>query len=77
MALDIDKTGVRTVGVVTKIDIMDRGTDARGLLMGNDVPLKLGYVGVKNRSQQDIKDNMSVVKALEIEEQYFKNESPV
>jgi len=30
---------------------MDKGTDARKLLLGNVIPLKLGYVGVVNRSQ--------------------------
>jgi len=29
---------------------MDRGTDAKRLLNGDDVALKLGYVGVKCRS---------------------------
>lgn len=42
---------MRTIGVITKIDIMDRGTDAKRLLNGEDVALRLGYVGVKNRSQ--------------------------
>ena len=35
-------------------DIMDQGTDAATMLRGEDVPLRLGYVGVKMRSQQDI-----------------------
>lgn len=35
-----------------QLDIMDRGTDARSFLLGNVIPLKLGYVGVVNRSQQ-------------------------
>lgn len=30
---------------------MDKGTDARRLLLGNVIPLKLGYIGVVNRSQ--------------------------
>ena len=34
MAQKIDKNGIRTVGVITKIDIMDRGTNAKRLLMG-------------------------------------------
>lgn len=34
MAKKVDKAGVRTIGVITKIDIMDRGTDARRVLMG-------------------------------------------
>lgn len=60
MARELDPRGVRTVGVITKIDIMDRGTNAKRMLTGADVALRLGYVGVKNRSQQDINNNMTV-----------------
>ena len=51
MAKNLDPSGIRTVGVITKIDIMDRGVNAKKMLSGSDVPLRLGYVGVKNRSQ--------------------------
>lgn len=47
----MDPGGNRTIGVVTKLDIMDRGTDACAYLRGEVVPLKLGYIGVVNRSQ--------------------------
>lgn len=50
MARQLDPQGLRTIGVITKIDIMDKGTDAKRLLHGDDVALRLGYVGVKNRS---------------------------
>lgn len=50
MARQLDPQGSRTIGCITKIDIMDKGTDARRLLTGEDVGLKLGYVGIKNRS---------------------------
>ena len=30
---------------------MDRGTDAANFLLGNVIPLRLGYIGVVNRSQ--------------------------
>lgn len=53
-AREFDPTGERTLGVFTKIDIMNHGEDARSRLMGEQVGLKLGYVGVKNRSQLDI-----------------------
>ncbi len=44
---------------------MDRGTDARSLLMNKgEVPLKLGYVGIKNRSQEDINQNKKVKLSL-------------
>lgn len=71
MAKELDPRGIRTVGVITKIDIMDRGTSAKKMLQGQDVPLRLGYIGVKNRSQQDILDNMSVKEAVEREKMYF------
>jgi hypothetical protein len=50
MARRLDPDGKRTIGVITKIDIMDRGTNAKNMIMGKDVSLRLGYVGVKNRS---------------------------
>jgi hypothetical protein len=50
---------------------MDRGTNAKNMIMNRHIPLKLGYVGVKNRSQQDIIDGVNVTKALEQEKIYF------
>jgi replication fork clamp-binding protein CrfC len=50
LAREVDPDGERTIGVVTKIDLMDEGTDALDLLQGNVYPLKLGYFGVKCRS---------------------------
>mgnify|MGYP002789108207 CR=1 FL=1 len=44
-------------GVLTKLDIMDRGTDAAHILRNAHIPLRLGYVGLVLRSQADIKDN--------------------
>ena len=71
LAKEIDPEGHRTLGVVTKIDIMDRGTDAMDTLMGEVIPLELGFVGVVMRSQQDIKDGKPISKALQDEERYF------
>jgi hypothetical protein len=34
MARELDPRGTRTVGVITKIDIMDRGTNAKRMLTG-------------------------------------------
>jgi len=50
LAREVDPTGDRTIGVVTKIDLMDEGTDAIETLQGKVYPLKLGYFGVKCRS---------------------------
>ncbi|CAK0814491.1 unnamed protein product [Prorocentrum cordatum] len=73
LARQVDPQGMRTIGVVTKIDIMDQGTDASRMLLGEDVPLRLGYVGVKMRTQQDILDSKPVVKALEDEKAWFES----
>jgi len=50
---------------------MDKGTDARKMLLGQEIPLKLGFVGVKGRSQEDIKNKMTVKEALKIEKEWF------
>lgn len=71
MARAIDKNGVRTIGVITKIDIMDRGTNAKRMIMNQEVHLRLGYVGVKNRAQEDIQNQLSVKEAMEKEESFF------
>ena len=76
MAKEIDVNGVRTLGVLTKLDIMDAGTDARKALMGEEIPLKLGYVGVKNRSKQDLVNKIPMAEAFRKEKEFF-NTHPV
>ena len=71
MAKKVDPQGIRTLGVLTKIDIMDKGTNAKKNLLGQEVPLRLGYVGIKNRSQHDIVTHVTVEQALKEEKDYF------
>lgn len=71
-AKDWDKEMIRTVGVMTKLDIMDSGTNAKKALMNQEIYLKLGYVGVKNRSQADINDKVRVQRGLDIEREWFQ-----
>ncbi|KAK4491037.1 hypothetical protein RD792_001758 [Penstemon davidsonii] len=73
IAKEVDPTGFRTIGVITKLDIMDKGTDACKFLLGKVVPLRLGYVGVVNRSQEDIHKNRSIAEAFAYEEQFFED----
>lgn len=42
LAREVDPDGVRTIGVLTKVDLMDPGTDCIDILSGRVVPLKLG-----------------------------------
>lgn len=71
MAMKLDPKGERTIGVITKIDIMDRGTNAKRMILGEDIPLTLGYVGVKGRSQLDIQEGMKVGEAIREEKKWF------
>ena len=41
------------------------------MVKGEEVHLRLGFIGVKNRSKQDITNNMSVAEALRMEERWF------
>ena len=43
--------------MITKLDLMDRGTDALDVLCGRVIPVKLGIIGLVCRSQADINAN--------------------
>lgn len=72
LARHVDPTGQRTIGVITKLDLMDRGTDAYDVLAGNTIPLKLGYIGVVCRSQRDIESHKPVEESLAAEKRFFE-----
>ncbi|KAM4548939.1 dynamin 3a isoform 2-T2 [Odontesthes bonariensis] len=71
LAKDVDPQGQRTIGVITKLDLMDKGTDAREILENRLLPLRRGYIGVVNRSQKDIDGKKDITAALESERKFF------
>ncbi len=73
LARTVDPQGRRTIGVLTKLDLMDAGTNALDILTGRVYPLKLGFIGVVNRSQQEINVEKSMQDALEKETAFFRN----
>ncbi|KXN86212.1 Dynamin-related protein DNM1 [Leucoagaricus sp. SymC.cos] len=73
LARSVDPQGRRTIGVLTKLDLMDAGTNALDILTGRVYPLKLGFIGVVNRSQQDINSEKSLTDATESEAEFFRN----
>ena len=76
LAREVDPNGNRTLAVCTKLDLMDHGTDATDLLMGKIIPVKLGIIGVVNRSQQDITKNKSIEDALHDEQLFLRKFYP-
>ncbi|OLN94333.1 Dynamin-related protein DNM1 [Colletotrichum chlorophyti] len=73
LARHVDPLGRRTIGVLTKVDLMDHGTNALDILSGRVYPLKLGFIGVVNRSQQDIQGNKPMEEALKAETEFFRH----
>ncbi|KAM9746277.1 dynamin-2 isoform 7-T7 [Menidia menidia] len=68
---EVDPQGVRTIGVITKLDLMDEGTDAKDILENKLLPLRRGYIGVVNRSQKDIDGKKDIRAALAAERKFF------
>ncbi|XP_077904462.1 dynamin-1 isoform X11 [Ictidomys tridecemlineatus] len=71
VAKEVDPQGQRTIGVITKLDLMDEGTDARDVLENKLLPLRRGYIGVVNRSQKDIDGKKDITAALAAERKFF------
>ncbi|KAG7486782.1 dynamin-2-like isoform X3 [Solea senegalensis] len=71
IAKEVDPQGLRTIGVITKLDLMDEGTDARDILENKLLPLRRGYIGVVNRSQKDIDGKKDIRVALAAERKFF------
>uniref|UniRef100_A0A3Q2D1M6 Dynamin n=1 Tax=Cyprinodon variegatus TaxID=28743 RepID=A0A3Q2D1M6_CYPVA len=71
IAKEVDPQGLRTIGVITKLDLMDEGTDARDILENKLLPLRRGYVGVVNRSQKDIDGKKDITAAMQAERKFF------
>uniref|UniRef100_A0A8C5AS02 Interferon-induced GTP-binding protein Mx n=1 Tax=Gadus morhua TaxID=8049 RepID=A0A8C5AS02_GADMO len=71
IAKEVDPQGLRTIGVITKLDLMDEGTDAKDILENKLLPLRRGYIGVVNRSQKDIDGKKDIGAAMAAERKFF------
>lgn len=76
VAKTVDPNGDRTLAVVTKIDLMDAGTDAKEFLCGKVITVKLGIIGVINRSHKDTIEQKSIEHSIEAEKLFFKKWYP-
>lgn len=47
-------SGRRTLLVISKLDLMDAGTDALEVLLGRVIPVRLGIIGVVNRFAKNV-----------------------
>nr|AOS89835.1 MX2 [Mus musculus] len=74
MAQEVDPEGDRTIGILTKPDLVDRGTEDKVVDVVRNLVyhLKKGYMIVKCRGQQDIQEQLSLTEALQNEQIFFK-----
>ncbi|XP_037380819.1 interferon-induced GTP-binding protein Mx2 [Talpa occidentalis] len=74
MAREVDPDGDRTLGILTKPDLVDKGAEKNVLNVAQNhvFPLKKGYMIVKCRGQQDIMNKQSLAKATEKEISFFQ-----
>lgn len=77
-AQDVDPMGDRTVGIITKPDLVDKGAEQAAIdLLGNQtIKLKLGYHVVKGRGQKDLNENKTIAEGIDNESVYFDTTAP-
>ncbi|CAF2568880.1 unnamed protein product [Rotaria sp. Silwood2] len=79
MARSRDPMGKRTIGVLTKLDMMGKGHNARDVLLNKVVVLERGFIGVVLRGQRldefgRASKELDIPAALENERQFFQND---
>ncbi|XP_017735707.1 PREDICTED: interferon-induced GTP-binding protein Mx2 [Rhinopithecus bieti] len=74
MAHEVDPEGDRTIGILTKPDLMDKGTEKSiiNVVRNLTYPLKKGYMIVKCRGQQEIMNRLSLAEATKKEITFFQ-----
>ncbi|KII62952.1 Dynamin-3 [Thelohanellus kitauei] len=76
LSQEVDPNRLRTIGVVTKVDMMNEVKNCFNVLTNKAYPLARGFVGVVNRSQKDIVQNKDMATAKADETKFFE-EHPV
>lgn len=74
LAKDADPTGERTIGVMTCPDMVNKGAEQETMLIATNskIPLKKGYVMVKCRSPQELKEGVTLAQSVANEEIFFR-----
>ncbi|XP_073687730.1 interferon-induced GTP-binding protein Mx3-like [Garra rufa] len=75
MAQEVDPEGKRTLAILTKPDLIDKGTEKQilDIVHNKVIPLRKGYIMVKCRGQQQINDEIPLEEAAQMERDFFQN----
>lgn len=73
-AEQVDSAGLRTIAVVTKLDLIDEGAEnsVHELVLNKKKFMRLGYHAVKCRSQKDLNNGVSIGEGKKREEEFFR-----
>eukprot|EP00923_Selenidium_pygospionis_P061172 GHVN01107400.1.p1 GENE.GHVN01107400.1~~GHVN01107400.1.p1 ORF type:complete len:813 (+),score=167.21 GHVN01107400.1:53-2491(+) len=71
IAKEVDPDGRRTIGVITKVDLIVPVNKAMDAMRGIKYHLKLGYVGVVSRSAES---TLSLMEATKMEDEFFRSQ---
>ncbi|KAB8239932.1 P-loop containing nucleoside triphosphate hydrolase protein [Aspergillus flavus] len=72
-----DKDGLRTVGIITKPDLINDGTEARVARLANNADrtkLKLGFFLLRNPRPLDLEKGMTMIERRKMEADFFANQ---
>ncbi|CAM9610022.1 unnamed protein product [Chrysoparadoxa australica] len=74
-ARKVDPSGERTIGVLTKPDLIGPGNEDEVMAVLHNVrkPLQLGYIMVKNRTQEELKNGVTNKEARKLESAFFSS----
>ncbi|KAJ8246701.1 hypothetical protein GJAV_G00254440 [Gymnothorax javanicus] len=74
MAQEVDPEGKRTLAILTKPDLVDKGTEKNilDIVRNQVIPLSKGYITVKCRGQKQIDDKISLDDAIRTERDFFR-----
>ena len=76
LARKVDPFKRRTIGVVTKLDLLQNQDEMKkmiNILSNKHYPLKLGFIGVYNMSYDDMQAKKSVEEVIKSQREFFDN----
>ncbi|XP_055344738.1 dynamin-1-like protein isoform X2 [Paramacrobiotus metropolitanus] len=76
LARQVDPDGQRTIAVFTKFDRVEDGVNAREMLSGGIIKVKLGIIAVINRAPSEVTNNKTIADARKDEQDFFANKYP-
>ena len=72
IARDVDPYFTRTLGVISKLDLVENPEDIIEIINNKTYPLKYGYIGVTCRNSKDNFNNKSIEAAIKEEEETYE-----